>query len=249
MTEVYKPNISAIARWTSVVAGTALALEGFRRRNRFVSATGFGLLARGVSGFCPVSYAIGRNTASQDTRTALGGSRGVKVQSSVTIYRAPFEVYSYWRQLENLPRFMRHLEKVEEDANGRSRWTARGPLDTRVFWEAEIINDVPVELISWRTLPDSDVVSAGSVRFKSVGADRATRVNVKLQYAPPAGKVGATLAWLVGEDPQRQIDEDLRRFKQILETEEAPTRRSDAESAWRSREDAASHGLPILPSA
>jgi len=230
MTDMYKPNISAIARWSSMIAGTALALEGYRRRNTLASAVGFGFLARGISGFCPVSYALGRDTASKDTRTALGGSRGVIVESAVTIYRPPAEVYSYWRQLENLPRFMTHLERVEESGAGRSRWTARGPLETRVSWEAEIINDVPGELISWRTLPDSDVVSAGSVWFRSAGGDHGTRVKVKLQYAPPAGKIGATLAWLTGKDPQRQIDEDLRRFKQLVEAGEIATGLRDVTS-------------------
>src|SRR5207302_1868734 len=145
---------------------------------------------------------------------------GVIVESAVTIYRPVQEVYSYWRQFENLPRFMYHLEDVLDLGGNRSQWTAKGPLGTTVSWQAEIIMDVPPEMISWRTLPDSDVVSAGSVWFKPAGGDHGTEVKVKLQYDPPAGKVGANVAWLLGEDAQQEIDEDLRRFKQLLETGE-----------------------------
>src|SRR5207249_2027387 len=106
---------------------------------------------------------------------------------------------------------------------GRSVWTAKGPLGAPVSWAAEIITDVPPELISWRSIGDSDVVSAGSVRFTPVGGDRGTEVCVKLQYDPPAGKAGAALAWLLGDDAQTAIEEDLRRFKRHLETGERTT--------------------------
>jgi len=220
---MYKPNISSTEKWVSALAGTALAIAGFKRSNTALRLAGFGFLARGLSGFCPVNAAIGRNTASSDTRQALSGPRGVRVETSSTIYRPAHEIYAYWREFDNLPRFMEHLEKVEDLGGGRSRWTAMGPLGVPVSWEAEIINDIPGELISWRTVGDSDVVSAGSVRFKAAGGDHGTEVRVNLQYDPPAGKVGATVAWLLGDDPQTQIEEDLRRFKQLLETGEIST--------------------------
>jgi len=109
---------------------------------------------------------------------------------------------------------------------------------------AEIINDVPSELISWKSVPDSDVISAGSVRFKPAGGDHGTEVRVNLQYDPPAGKVGATVAWLFGEDPQSQIEEDLRRFKQLLETGEITTGdRYRTSSRTRGRDQTASGSL------
>jgi uncharacterized membrane protein len=114
---------------------------------------------------------------------------------------------------------MEHLEEVRVTDRLHSHWVAKGPLGVRVEWDAEIINDIPPSLLSWKSVGEPDVVSAGSVRFKAVG-DHATEVYVKLQYDPPAGKLGATVAWLFGEDPQRQIAEDLRRFKQLLETGE-----------------------------
>jgi uncharacterized membrane protein len=199
--------------------GAALATAGYQRKNRGLTVAGLGMLARGVSGFCPVSAMIGRDTASHDTREALGGARGVSVEDAIRIDRPADEVYAFWRQLENLPRFMSHVEEVREAGGNLSHWVARGPLGVTVEWDAEIINDVPGSLISWKSVGDSDVVSAGSVRFMPVGDDT-TEVHVKLQYSPPAGKFGATVAWLFGEDPQHQIAEDLRHFKQLLETGE-----------------------------
>ena len=225
MTSVYKPNISGTGRLASTIAGVALAATGYRRSNRALGLAGLGLLARGASGWCPVTAAVDRTNgyASDDTRHHLGGSRGINVEDAITIYRPLNEVYGYWRSLDNLPHFMDHLEDVQVLDEFHSRWVARGPLGVRIEWDAEIINDIPPTLLSWKSVGDSEVVSAGSVRFKAVG-EQATQVHVKLQYDPPAGKLGATVAWLLGEDPQHQIAEDLRNFKQILETGEIPAR-------------------------
>jgi uncharacterized membrane protein len=179
------------------------------------------LIARGTSGWCPVTAAVDRDAYgyADDTKRHLGGSRGIIVEDAITIHRPVHEVYAYWHNLENLPRFMQHLEEVQVRDHYHSHWVATGPLGVRVEWDAEIINDIPPTLLSWKSVGDSDVVSAGSVRFKAAG-DKATEVYVKLQYDPPAGKLGATVAWLFGEDPQRQIAEDLRRFKDLLESGE-----------------------------
>jgi uncharacterized membrane protein len=218
---MYKPNISATARWTSMITGATLAAVGYRRSNRVLGLAGLGLLARGATGWCPVTAAIDPDAQynSFSTRKHLGGPRGVIVEDAITIYRPVSEVYSYWRNLENLPRFMEHLDEVQVVDRLHSRWSAKGPLGVTVEWDAEIINDIAPTLLSWKSVGQSDVVSAGSVRFRPSG-EQATEVRVKLQYDPPAGKVGATVAWLFGEDPQHQIAEDLRRFKQLVETGE-----------------------------
>ena len=234
MTSMYKPKISSTARWTSTIAGAALAAAGYRRSNRALGLLGLGLIARGASGWCPATAAM--NARSHDfeepTKRYLGGPGGVIVEAEVTIHRPVSEVYSYWRNLENLPRFMEHLEEVTVTDRSRSHWVARGPLGVTVEWDAEIINDIPPTLLSWKSVGQSEVVSAGSVRFKPVG-EQATHVKVKLQYDPPAGKVGATVAWLLGEDPQHQITEDLRRFKQLLETGEIPAAGARASASSR----------------
>ncbi len=200
------------------MAGAALAAVGYRRSNRALGVLGAGLIARGTTGWCPVTAAVESNShyTSDPTKRHLGGPSGIIVEDAMTIYRPIDEVYSYWRNLENLPRFMDHLEEVEVVDRFRSHWVARGPLGVKVEWDAQVINDIPPTLLSWKSVGDSDVISAGSVRFKAVG-EHATEVRVKLQYDPPAGKLGATVAWLLGEDPQHQIAEDLRKFKQLLE--------------------------------
>ena len=206
----------------STIAGVALTAAGYRRSSRALGALGMGFIARGASGWCPVTAAVDGDASDLDepTKRHLGGPRGVLVEDSITIYRPVDDVYAYWRNLENLPQFMEHLEDVRVVDRLRSQWIAKGPLGVLVEWDAEIINDIPPTLLSWKSVGRSEVVSAGSVRFKPTGK-QATQVRVRLQYDPPAGKVGATMAWLLGEDPESQIAEDLQRFKELLETGDA----------------------------
>jgi uncharacterized membrane protein len=220
-------NISRAERIASTVTGASLALLAMRqgRVGRAVlSSTGSALIARGLSGYCPVSAAIGRNTYESDTRAALGGElRGIHVDESVTINASPESLYQRWRRLQNLSDHMSHLESVTPIDDRRSHWVACGPGGRRVEWDAEIINDVPNEVIGWRTLEGSELVSAGSVSFKSAGKDRGTQLRVRLQYDPPAGRAGAALAWLFGRSPAQAIRDDLRRFKAFIEAGEVPT--------------------------
>lgn len=220
-------NVNEIERWGSMAAGVALALYGVSRRSPTGLVTaGLGalLVQRGATGRCPVYGALGVNTTGtgSDTRQALSGARGVLVEESVTIDRAADELYRFWRQLENLPRFMRHLESVERVTETLSRWRAKGPGGVGVEWNGEIINEVPGKVIGWRSLEGSDVVSAGSVNFEEAGAG-GTRVRVRLQYSPPGGAVGATIAWLLGRDPASEIRSDLQQLKQLLEVPKGDT--------------------------
>ena len=190
-----------------------------------IAAVGGVLLKRGVTAHCDAYQVMGINTApaSGDTRSALGGRAGVHVDESVTINQPIETLYRFWRNLENLPRFMRHLESVERLTDTLSRWRAKGPGGSTVEWTAEIINEVPNQVIGWRSIEGSDVVSAGSVNFDDAGPGRGTRVRVHLQYSPPGGKMGAVVAKLLGRDPAAEIREDLRQFKQLLEAGEVPT--------------------------
>jgi uncharacterized membrane protein len=147
-------------------------------------------------------------------------AKGIRVRKAITIDRSPEEVYGFWRNLENLPRFMVHLESVRELDQRRSYWKARAPLGTTVEWTAEIIEDRPNELISWRSTEDAKVPNSGTVRFIPAVGGLGTEVHVELSYDPPAGAIGASLAKLMGREPAQQVDGDLRRFKQILETGE-----------------------------
>jgi uncharacterized membrane protein len=223
-------NIADVERWVGAIGGAALAAFGLKhlKEERSVAgavmaAAGTGLIYRSAVGRWPVYEAAGINTADdrRDTRVALAGARGVHVEEAVTISRPAAELYEVWRDFSALPRFMDHLVSVQPFGNGRSRWVARAPAGRTVEWDAEVIRDIPGELLSWRTLPGARVVSAGSVWFRT--ARRGTEVKVHLQYDPPAGKAGAAVAWLLGHEPSQTIREDLRRFKQLMETGEVPT--------------------------
>ena len=149
-------------------------------------------------------------------------SRAVKIERVVTINKPIEEVYRFWRTLENLPRFMRHLESVETIGPRRSRWRAKAPAGLTVEWEAEILQDRENEWIAWRSVEGSQIENSGSVRFQPAPGARGTEVRVQLQYAPPAGAVGRAVARLFGGEPDWQIREDLHRFKQLMEAGEIP---------------------------
>jgi uncharacterized membrane protein len=134
--------------------------------------------------------------------------------------RAPAEAYEAWHDFERLPRFMTHLESVRQTGGGRSHWKAKAPAGRTVEWDAEVVDDRPGELIAWRSLPGADVANAGTVRFSDAPGDRGTEIRLELEYSPPGGARGATVAKLFGEEPDQQARDDLRRFKQVLETGE-----------------------------
>ena len=218
--EQHSSDIHELERWASLAAATAVMAYGFSRRT--VPGVALAMAAaplayRGVVGRWPFE-----NGAADDTRAALSGDRGMHVRESVRIERPVSDVYVFWRQLENLPRVLTHLEQVTDLGDGRSHWIARGPADLGVEWDAEIVNELENRVIAWRSLPESDVVTAGSVTFKPVRGGRATELSVHLQYAPPAGRAGAFLARIFGREPSQTIREDLRRLKQVLEAGEVP---------------------------
>jgi uncharacterized membrane protein len=202
-------------------AGTLLLLVGASRRSMagaLLAVSSAPLLYRGIMGHWP-AIANGL-TPSDHTKTALAGLRGVHVRESIRLEVPLADVYGFWRRLENLPRFMTHLDRVIENSDGKSHWVAAGPGGLAVEWDAEIINEVDNKLIAWRSLPGSDVVTAGSVNFDSVRNRRNTQVSVHLQYAPPGGKAGALIASLFGREPSQTIREDMRHLKQMLEAGE-----------------------------
>ena len=210
-------------RWFTLATATALMTFGFSRRTPValglaIAATPFAY--RGVTGEWPrfTNGAARRG----DTRVALAGNRGTHVREAVRLEKPLAEVYRFWRDLQNLPRFMTHLERVTDLGNGRSHWEARGPAHVKIEWDAEIINEVEGKVIGWRSLPGSDVVTAGSVNFSSARGGRSTQLSVHLQYDPPAGRAGTLLATVLGRNPESMIREDLRHLKQLLEAGEIP---------------------------
>jgi uncharacterized membrane protein len=128
------------------------------------------------------------------------------------------ELYAFWHNFENLPRFMDHLMAVRVESPSRSHWKAKAPAGQTVEWDAELVNDVPDTIIAWKSVGDAAVPNAGAVNFSDAPGGRGTIVKVTLDYEPPAGKLGAAVARLFGEEPDKQVRDDLRRFKQLMET-------------------------------
>lgn len=217
-------NIGTAERIVSALSGAALFGTGLRHRNGatpFLLLAGGLLAARGITGHCEAYKKLNINTSEGGHSDEYGvpGNRGFKVEQTVEIKRAPAQVYGYWRQFRNLPQFMPHLHSVEETGPRTSHWVVKGPAGKSVSWDAEIINEHPGELIAWQTLPGASVQSAGTVRFEPLKGGQSTRVSVSLQYAPPAGGLGATVAWMFGEAPDQQLRTDLAQFKALLESD------------------------------
>ena len=185
-----------------------------------------------VAGVAYLDVLTGEQLSRSDGAGEATIERGKDVTRAVTIDRPRDEVYRFWRDFTNLPRFMEHLESVEMMDDRRSHWKAKGPAGSSVEWDAELTGDRPGELIAWRSLEGSDVANTGTVRFLDAPGGRGTEVRVSLTYDPPAGKIGAVIAKLFGEEPGLQVNKDLRRFKQVMEV---------GEVIWS---DASVHGGP-----
>ena len=224
-------NVGTLERLISGAGGGALAIYGLRRRDWLgasLALLGGNLVFRGTSGHSFVYQAMGVNTANTtDTAsnavTSVPHNEGVKVEHVVTIEKAPEELYRFWRNFENLPRFMQHLQSVSVVDSIHSHWVANAPAGKSVEWNAEIINDRPNQLIAWRSVGHSQIGNAGSVHFTPAPGNRGTEVKIVLEYDPPAGRLGSLIAKLFGEEPNQQVREDLRHFKEIMEAGEIPT--------------------------
>ena len=220
--------------WTRVMGdamdltslGMAIAHRGGRRRRRLIAVTG------AIAGITVLDLL----TAVRATRVPGGGSarRGghMDLTATTTIRKPAAEVYAFWRDLENLPTFMAHLEQVRATGDRTSHWVAAAPFGRDVAWDAEVIEETPGEKIAWRSAGDADVPNAGTVRFVPAPDGASTEVYVSLVYEIPGGAVGKAVAKYFGEEPHQQLDDDLRRLKQVLETGEVV--RSDG-APWGKR--------------
>ena len=199
-------NQTVAQRWGGIIAGSSLAVLGISRRSK----SGLALAATGGL----VALVAAR---------AHSGPRELMARSSMQINCSPQEAFQFWRNFENLPRFMRHLETVTVDGSRRSRWIAFGPLGRRITWDAEIVAERENELISWRSLPGSDINVDGFVEFSHAPGNRGTMLNATILYEPPAGRLGHAIAKLLGKDPSFLMRQDLRRLKALIESGEVPT--------------------------
>lgn len=220
-------NLSEPERLASGLTGGALAVFGLKKGGLggiSLALLGGELVRRGMTGHCYMYDVLKVNTATEKSpRASVKHGEGVKVETSVTINKSPEELYKFWRNFENLPQFMNHLESVQVLDNNLSHWVAKAPAGMSAEWDAQIINEKENELIAWRSLEGATIPNAGSVQFKEAPGGRGTIVKVVINYDPPAGNVGIAIAKLFGEEPSQQIEEDLRRFKRMMEAGETPS--------------------------
>lgn len=188
-----------------------------------------GGLAALLGGAALAAYAVYKGTSrGREAHTAASPAPRHEplpshIETSVNVLRPAHELYSFWRDFENLPRFMRHLESVRNLGNGRSHWIARTPVGSRVEWDAQVVEEREGQLLSWQSLPGSQVHNAGSVLFEAAPGDRGTLVRVSFDLAPPGGAAGRLAAKALGPITKQQVHEDLRRFKNLMEAGEIPT--------------------------
>lgn len=219
-------NVADAERLVSTVAGGALAgwsLLG-RRLRPLPLLAGASLIYRGLTGQCSVYRALGINTTrSFSPAVGVRAQHGCKVEQRLAIQRPAEELYRFWRQPDKLAQVLGHVRSIKAIDDKRTHWVAEAPLGGTVEWDAEIINQREPELIAWRSLPGSQVDTAGSVHFEPLGHGRGTMVTVSLKYEPPGGKITAAAADLFGAGCAARIKEDLHRFKNMAEAGEIPT--------------------------
>ena len=208
-------NLNWPERYISIATGVKLAFSGFSHlfKSPFSSLLKLGaggyLLNRGVTGHCELYSQIGKNTVDPVN---------INIRSSFTINKPRMEVYNFWRKLDNLPLFMNHLESVDVIDNDRSHWVMKLPSGVAtISWDAEIVHDVPGEMIGWSSLPGSMIDNAGKVRFRDSFDEQGTLVDVVISYQPPAGGLGASLAHVLNPVFKSVVDKDVRNFKQYMD--------------------------------
>ena len=230
-------NISRPERLVSVMLGAALGVYALRRRNpgslplALIAAE---LARRGATGHCYVYDALGVSTANAQTpnpparlpgeivsdAATVDARKAIKMEETITIDRMPAYLYAVWRDFEQLPRYLPDLESVTTLGAGRSHWVAKTPGDKRIEWDSEIVNDIPNQLIAWKTIGEPDVSHAGSVHFRAAPSGRGTEMRIVIDYEPPGGRLGALVAGFTrvfGQAPELKLAEDLRRFKTQVE--------------------------------
>ena len=240
-------NVGKIERIASAIGGGALI--GYALKNRSKGGIAFGLIGagllyRGASGQCEAYRAFGINTADESTDEV---ARDVHLEKSITINRSIYELYKFWRNFENLPKFMDGLESVTKIDETRSHWVAVGPGGKKVEWDAEIYNDKEAELIAWRSLSGSDIANAGSIHFTPAPDGRGTYLKVVLNYNPPGGKAAALFAKLFGKEPGQLVEQNLKRLKQLIETGEVPTTEGQPSGRAKIAETAETDKQETLP--
>jgi uncharacterized membrane protein len=203
--------------WITIFAGGGLLAGAAARRSLTLALAGGALIYRGATGRWPFSGTLGLAVSRDQPHpaTSVPHETGIRVEHSILIDKSPEIIFRFWRQLENLPRFMSQLQEVRRLDEKRSHWKLKTVAGASVEWDAEIINERPNELLAWRSLEGSDIDHAGSVHFEP-GPQGGTNVRVVMEYRPPAGRLGAEIARLIGQDPAQILANDLQSLRQVL---------------------------------
>ena len=220
-------NVGTNERIASLLGGAGLIAYGISRKDgvgAILGILGGGLALRGATGHCQVYQNLGMNSSEERAFSSAKSNKKsnnwltgkVEVTKSVTINKSAEELYKFWRDFENLPQFMKHLESVKNGGGLYSHWKAKAPLGYSVEWDAEVTNEVENRLIEWRSKEGADIPNSGKVEFKPT-KNRGTEVKVDMKYQSPGGKLGSIVAWIFGEEPTIQVEEDLKRFKRLME--------------------------------
>ena len=218
-------NVGGAERWVSGLGGTLLVAAGLKRGSYSglgMAILGGSLIYRSVTGHCQAYSALGIDTA-HDKSDDDHLHKGYLAKASVTVNRSAEDLYRAWKDIESAPRFMVDVESVRKTDDRHSHWVTRGPLGTKPEWDSEVFRDDPNHLIAWKTLPGADIAHAGTVRFDPATGGRGTVVTLEINYEPPGGPIGKAFAKLTGNDPSKNVREDLRRFKQLMEAGELAT--------------------------
>jgi len=206
-------NVGLAGRLIPVIGGAALALYGLRRRDWTgfaLALLGGGLVLRGL-----------KRSAEAEER-GMPSTQGLSLDETITIDQSPEELYRFWRNLDNLPRFLTHLDSVRSTGGSRSRWVARGPSGTSVTWDADMITDKPNEEIGWCSLPGSEIATQGRVRFRRARSGRGTDLHVLLLFEPPLGQQAMPVGTRFGRSAQQEFRDDLAHLKAVLEGSPGP---------------------------
>ena len=206
-----KTNVSTLERILMITSGGYLLYKGLSKNDKSITQIGSGgaMLLRGISGYCPVYDAVDHLKNDK--------SSNVNIRVSSIIDKPVNEVYTFWRDFENLPKFMSHIESVKPLSFTTSQWTANGPAGVgKISWNAEIVKDEQDRLISWNSLPDSSIKNAGKVVFRPSG--NGTEIIVTISYHAPLGIAGEGAAKLLNPYFEKLVREDLENFKTYLES-------------------------------
>ncbi|MBF4494182.1 SRPBCC family protein [Flavobacterium sp. JLP] len=210
-TSKLKTNVSALERIAMITSGSYLLYKGLAAEKKNITKIGTGgsMLLRGLSGYCPVYDAV------DHLKNDKASNINIRVNS--VINKPVSEVYAFWRDVENLPKFMNHLESVQPINFTVSKWTAKGPGGIgKISWKAEIIKDEKEKFLSWQSLEEAAVKNVGKVTFKSKG--NATEIDVTISYQAPLGIAGESAAKLLNPYFEKLVKDDITNFKSYLES-------------------------------